>query len=102
MLLKTLAAAVKAHPERVEIRAQSVASQIEFDVNGRVTGIVYKHYWDTRSRPSMWCGGRTGKSTRSRRIGGRPPETAAGVERGAHEHQLGCNLMDDATLLIWG
>jgi choline dehydrogenase-like flavoprotein len=99
--LKTFWQARQAHPERLEIRTQAVATKLEYDAEGRVTGVLYKRY-DAPGAPSFT----------ERRIAGRIVVMAAtaienaklGLASGLRDEsdQLGRNLMDHPFLLRWG
>ncbi|MBV9398292.1 MAG: GMC family oxidoreductase, partial [Bryobacterales bacterium] len=100
--LKTLAAAVRDHRERLTIQAQSVASKIEIDpATGRVTGIAYKRYNDPNSPEH------TVHTARAKIyvIAAHSVETAklllaSGAAKTSD--QVGRNLMDHSCMLVWG
>lgn len=99
--LKTLGTTLRTNPGTLSIRTQSVATRLETDENGYITGVVYKRYDGPHSR-----------SFTQRRIEGRIVVMAANAIENAKlglasnlrdaSGQLGCNLMDHPFLLSWG
>ncbi len=99
--LKTFWQTRRAHPGRLDIRTQCVASKLEQDADGRITAVVYKHY-AAPNDPSFV----------ERRVSGRIVVMAAsaienaklGLASGLRDEsgQLGRNLMDHPFVLRWG
>ena len=100
--LKTLAAAVRDHPERLTIAPKSVASNIDIDPDsGRVTGITYKQYKDPSSPEHTVHKARAKIYV----IAAHSVETAklllaSGAARTSG--QVGRNLMDHSCMMVWG
>jgi choline dehydrogenase-like flavoprotein len=97
--LKTLR---KAHPQRLEIKTQSVASKICFDPQtGEVTGIEYKTY---RYENSIVYDTHTARGKVYVLAASAIENAKIMLASGAinKSGQLGCNLMDHLCLLTWG
>lgn len=99
--MKTLADARVSGGDRMTVRTQSIASEVETDESGRVTGIVYKRYpfpglpqyelRRVRAKSYVLAGGAVDNVTLA---------LASGLCRSSQE--LGRNLMDHPYMMTWG
>jgi len=98
---RTLVPLTREHSDRVRVQVQSVASAVETDSNGMVTGIITKRY------ASPGSGSHTSHTVRARAY----VLAASAIENARlmlasnldnTSGQLGANLMDHPTILTWG
>ena len=97
--LKTIKSA---YQSRLEIITQAVASKVEIDQNGRVTGITYQHYHKPNTPEHATTHTARGKVyvLAAHSVENAKLLLASGIANSSD--QVGRNLMDHAVMLTWG